>query len=192
MVLSTEGAMATAPSNRLVTPRHYSPANNPLQGQNGPPASGGRPHGPDQPAIPRVDLEPPRRLSDGTFSMPAQDEGACGPPARGDLCPPAPLDRPKRGCHKIRCRCPRRLVAVARRVEELGSDNVWVLACSFPVAPRAPYPVRRPKWMLNPIGTLVFAAAVTSRVGVGTGILNIPWCSPMAAGPASDYARHAA
>jgi hypothetical protein len=75
---------------------------------------------------------------------------------QGDLCPPAPLDPTEKGRPQIRCRWPRRARGCWVR-QRLG----LVLACPFPVAPRAPCQSTT-QVVLNPIGMLVFAATVTA------------------------------
>ncbi|MBI2150848.1 MAG: LLM class F420-dependent oxidoreductase [Acidobacteria bacterium] len=81
---------------------------------------------------------------------------------------------------------PDALVTVAQRAEDLGFDSLWVLDRSLvPVNPRAPYPIgdgsvpAKYKRTLDPLETLTFAAAHTRRAALGTGILNLPWYSPV-------------
>src|SRR5918993_194625 len=81
---------------------------------------------------------------------------------------------------------PESLVLVAKRAEDLGLDIVWVLDRTlWPINPRAPYPVGdgslpvKYKIALDPLETLTFAAAHTSRVALGTGVLNLPWYNPV-------------
>jgi probable F420-dependent oxidoreductase len=74
--------------------------------------------------------------------------------------------------------------AVARRAEELGYDTLWVLDRSlFPIDLQTPYPAgplpEVYKRALDPMETLTFAAALTTRIGLGTSILNLPWYSPV-------------
>ncbi len=78
------------------------------------------------------------------------------------------------------------MVTVAKRAEELGYDSLWVLdRILWPVNPRAPYPIGdgslpvQYKSVLDPVETLTFAAAHTSRVALATGVLNIPWYNPV-------------
>ena len=77
-------------------------------------------------------------------------------------------------------------VTVATRAEALGFDSVWVLdRLLVPLDPRAPYPVGdgtlpvQYQTVLDPLETLTFAAAHTSRVALGTSILNLPWYNPV-------------
>ena len=81
---------------------------------------------------------------------------------------------------------PEALVMVAKRAEELGYDSLWVLdRILWPVNPRAPYPIGdgslpvQYKSVLDPVETLIFAAAHTKRVALATGVLNIPWYNPV-------------
>ncbi len=82
---------------------------------------------------------------------------------------------------------PDALISVARRAEELGYSDLWVLdRLLWPLAPRAPYPAmpdgRLPdayKTLLDPFETLSFVAAHTHRVGLGTSVLNVPYYNPV-------------
>lgn len=82
---------------------------------------------------------------------------------------------------------PEALIAVAKQAEALGYDSLWVLErLLFPVAPRAAYAATADgslpeayKTVLDPIGTLVFVAAQTSRVTLGTSVLDLPFHNPL-------------
>ncbi len=81
---------------------------------------------------------------------------------------------------------PEALVLVAKRAEDLGLDSVWVLdRILWPINPRAPYPIGdgslpvRYKNVLDPLETLTFVAAHTSRIALGTGVVNLPWYNPV-------------
>ena len=81
---------------------------------------------------------------------------------------------------------PEALVTVAKRAEDLGVDSLWVLdRILWPVNPRAPYPIGdgslpvQYKQVLDPVETLTFAAAHTSRIALATGVLNLPWYNPV-------------
>jgi probable F420-dependent oxidoreductase len=81
---------------------------------------------------------------------------------------------------------PEAVVMIAKRAEELGFDSLWVLdRILWPVNPRAPYPIGdgslpvQYKNVLDPVETLTFAAAHTSRIALATGVLNIPWYNPV-------------
>jgi probable F420-dependent oxidoreductase len=83
---------------------------------------------------------------------------------------------------------PEALVMVAKRAEDLGFDSLWVLdRILWPVSPRAPYPIAdgslpvQYKNVLDPVDTLTFAAAHTSRIALATGVLNLPWYNPVLA-----------
>jgi probable F420-dependent oxidoreductase len=69
------------------------------------------------------------------------------------------------------------LTRAARQAEDLGFDDVWV-ADHIAVPVGAPYP---PSFLLESLTTLSFAAAVTTRVGLGTSILVLPLRRPVVA-----------
>jgi probable F420-dependent oxidoreductase len=73
---------------------------------------------------------------------------------------------------------------VAAEAEGAGFDSLWAMERSlFPVEPRSPYPLGALpevyKWVLDPLDTLTFVAAQTSRVRLGTSVLNLPWYNPV-------------
>ena len=81
---------------------------------------------------------------------------------------------------------PEAIVAVAQKAEELGYHSLWVSdhiitprnldASSYP---GGRYPVQ-PEWpFLEPVSTLMFAAAVTRRVRLGTSVLVITQRQPV-------------
>ena len=81
---------------------------------------------------------------------------------------------------------PEALVMVAKRAEGLGFDSLWVLdRILWPLNPRAPYPIGdgslpvKYKSVLDPLETLTFVAAHTSRIALATGVLNLPWYNPV-------------
>jgi probable F420-dependent oxidoreductase len=82
---------------------------------------------------------------------------------------------------------PENLIKVARRAEELGFDSVWVLErLLWPIAPQEPYPAapdgRLPETyqiVLDPIETLTFVAAHTTKVQLGTSVIVLPYHSPI-------------
>jgi alkanesulfonate monooxygenase SsuD/methylene tetrahydromethanopterin reductase-like flavin-dependent oxidoreductase (luciferase family) len=56
----------------------------------------------------------------------------------------------------------------------------------WPVKPKAPYPVtpdgslpEQHKYNLDPLDTLTFAAAHTSKIRLGTSVLDIPYYNPV-------------
>jgi len=79
------------------------------------------------------------------------------------------------------------LVKVARRAEELGYDSAWVLErLLWPTNPREPYPVTADgslpeayQVVFNPLETLTFVAAHTSRIRLGTSVLVLPYHIPI-------------
>src|SRR2546426_3313242 len=79
------------------------------------------------------------------------------------------------------------LIKVSRRAEELGYDSVWVLErLLWPLKPKDPYPPapdgKLPEayqLVLDPIETLTFVAAHTSKVQLGTSVLVLPYHSPI-------------
>jgi probable F420-dependent oxidoreductase len=78
-----------------------------------------------------------------------------------------------------------RRAAVA--AEQVGFRSVWVLDRLLgPVEPRSPYPGTAdgalPDGMatvLDPLGVLAYAAAVTERIRLGTSVLVAPWYAPV-------------
>ena len=79
---------------------------------------------------------------------------------------------------------PEALTRVATQVEQIGYDSVWVTERSlFPLEPITPYPLGHLpdvyKRVLDPLDALTFVAAQTSRVALGTAVLNLPWYSPV-------------
>jgi probable F420-dependent oxidoreductase len=81
---------------------------------------------------------------------------------------------------------PEALLKVAKGAEDLGFDSLWVLdRILWPVNPRSPYPIGdgslpvQYKNVLDPVETLTFAAAHTSRIALATGVLNLPWYNPV-------------
>ena len=78
---------------------------------------------------------------------------------------------------------PGAITAVARRAEELGYASLWVAdRLLYPVEPRNPYPAVADgilpevfKHSLDPVLVLNWAAACTSKILLGTGILQMPF-----------------
>lgn len=85
---------------------------------------------------------------------------------------------------------PAALIREARHAEELGFDSLWVAdRLLYPLAPRNAYPAsadgKLPAYyqrILDPLATLSFVAAHTSRIGLGTCILDIPFYNPVVVG----------
>ena len=76
------------------------------------------------------------------------------------------------------------IVKVAKRAEELKYDSVWVTErLLYPTNPQTLYyggPIPDPyKRVFDPLETLTFAAAHTSRVALGTSVLDIPFYNPV-------------
>jgi probable F420-dependent oxidoreductase len=77
------------------------------------------------------------------------------------------------------------LTRAATAAEQLGYDSLWVLERTLvPVEPRVPYVGGRPlpdalRTVLDPLECLSFVAALTSRVTLGTSVLNLPWYNPV-------------
>ncbi len=79
---------------------------------------------------------------------------------------------------------PDSLARVATRAEELGFDGLWVGERSlYPLEPTAPYPggdlPEAFKRVLDPLDALTFVAGHTTRIGLGTSVINVPWYSPV-------------
>ena len=79
---------------------------------------------------------------------------------------------------------PERIVATARRAEELGYASLWTFQrLLYPADPaRSEQPERwAPVYrsVHDPVVTLAFLAAHTSRVRLGVAVLNMPWFSPL-------------
>jgi len=82
---------------------------------------------------------------------------------------------------------PDALTAVATRAEEIGYNSLWATERSlFPIAPTEPYPASPDgslpdvyRTVLDPLTALTYVAAKTSRIAVGTSVLNLPWYSPL-------------
>jgi len=63
----------------------------------------------------------------------------------------------------------------ARQAEELGFEDVWV-SDHLAVPTGASYP---PPFLYEPVITLTWAAAATTRVGLGTSVLVLPYRHPL-------------
>lgn len=82
---------------------------------------------------------------------------------------------------------PENLIKVARRAEELGYDSVWVLErLLWPLNPKEPYPAtpdgslpKAYQIVLDPIETLTFVAAHTTKVQLGTSVVVLPYHTPI-------------
>ena len=82
---------------------------------------------------------------------------------------------------------PEAIVRVAQRAEELGYDSVWVTErLLYPIEPKTPYMATPDgslpevyKTVLDPLESLTFVAGQTSRVALGTSILDMPYYNPV-------------
>ncbi len=82
---------------------------------------------------------------------------------------------------------PEAMVRVAQRAEELGYDSVWVTErLLYPIEPQTPYPATPDgslpevyKTVLDPLESLTFVAGQTSRIGLGTSVLDMPYYNPV-------------
>jgi len=76
---------------------------------------------------------------------------------------------------------------IAQRAEALGYDSLWTVErLLWPVNPQTPYPVtpdgRLPeeyKHVLDPLDSLTYAAALTTKIGLGTSVLDMPYYNPV-------------
>ncbi len=79
------------------------------------------------------------------------------------------------------------MVKVARHAEGLGFDTVWVTErVLYPINPRTPYGATPDgslpegyKIVFDPIEALTWVAAQTSRIRLGTSVLDIPFYNPV-------------
>lgn len=75
---------------------------------------------------------------------------------------------------------PQHITEIARRAEELGYRTLWTYQRLLVPADAPAVPQYRS--VLDPATVLGFAAAVTSRIRLGTGIVNLPFQSPVLLG----------
>jgi len=76
------------------------------------------------------------------------------------------------------------IAKAAKRAEELNYDSIWVTErLLYPTNPQTSYyggPLPEPyKRVFDPLETLTFAAAHTSRITLGTSVLDIPFYNPV-------------
>ena len=80
------------------------------------------------------------------------------------------------------------LIDFARFAEERGFDSLWVsdhvvvprtIASRYPYSPDGRFPIPPDLPFLEPLATLLFAAAVTQRARLGTSILVVPMRNPV-------------
>ncbi len=82
------------------------------------------------------------------------------------------------------------IVRVAKRAEELGYGSVWVTErLLYPLKPQTPYAGTPDgslpdvyKKVFDPLATLTFVAAKTSRIRIGTSVLDMPFYHPLMLG----------
>jgi probable F420-dependent oxidoreductase len=82
---------------------------------------------------------------------------------------------------------PEAIKTVAQKAESLGYYSLWTVErVLWPVAPKVPYPAtpdgslpEEYKYCLDPLDALTFAAAHTSKVKLGTSVLDIPYYNPV-------------
>src|SRR3954447_9407299 len=82
---------------------------------------------------------------------------------------------------------PAAIIEVAKAADERGYSSVWAMdRLLAPLSPRTPYPAspdgelpEEQRTVLDPLGVLTLAAAVTERVRLGTGVLVAPWYAPV-------------
>jgi probable F420-dependent oxidoreductase len=70
---------------------------------------------------------------------------------------------------------PGAIAAAARQADDLGFDDVWV-SDHIAIPADAPYP---PAFLYEPVVALTWAAAATTRVGLGTSVLVLPYRHPL-------------
>ena len=82
---------------------------------------------------------------------------------------------------------PEAVKSVAQKAEELGYSSLWTVErLLWPVKPQAPYPVTPDgslpepyKHNLDPLDALTYAAAFTSKIRLGTSVLDMPYYNPV-------------
>lgn len=76
------------------------------------------------------------------------------------------------------------ITKAAKRAEELKYDSLWVTErLLYPTNPQTSYyggPLPEPyKRVFDPVETLTFTAALTSKIALGTSVLDIPFYNPV-------------
>jgi len=85
---------------------------------------------------------------------------------------------------------PEAIASMATRAEALGYDSLWVTdRLLYPIRPRTPYSATPDgslpeayRYVIDPVVALSLAAAHTSRIAIGTSVLNIPFYNPVLLG----------
>ena len=106
---------------------------------------------------------------------------------RAGTARPSPAHRIARCCRSVgsasgraRSPTPKASSTVAQTAESLGFDSIWVgehPVLIDPQAPPSPLPSRSE--MMDPVPVLAYAAAATSRIQLGTGIVILPLRNPV-------------
>ena len=80
------------------------------------------------------------------------------------------------------------VIGFAKMAEEHGFDSLWVsdhviiprkIEARYPYSPDGSFPIPPDMPLLEPIATMIFAAAVTERAKLGTTVLVIPMRNPI-------------
>lgn len=75
---------------------------------------------------------------------------------------------------------PSLLVEIAQRAEATGFESLWTVEHLVLADPqRRPSPLPPDAWLLEPLITLSYVAARTSRLRLGTGVLILPFRNPV-------------
>ncbi len=82
---------------------------------------------------------------------------------------------------------PQNQILVAQRAEALGYHSLWVFQrMLYPIKPQNDYPpLPGQPWpksfecVMDPLVSLAFVAAVTSRIRLGTSVLIVPYYTPV-------------
>jgi probable F420-dependent oxidoreductase len=82
---------------------------------------------------------------------------------------------------------PENLVRIARHAEDLGYDSLWTIErLLWPLQPQTPYPVTRDgmlpheyKHVLDPLDAITFVAGHTTKIALGTSVLDMPYYNPV-------------
>lgn len=82
---------------------------------------------------------------------------------------------------------PDAMTDIARRAEERGFDSLWVTERTlWPLEPQVPYVATADGSLpeafrsnLDPVASLAYIAGQTSRISIGTSVLNLPWYNPV-------------
>ena len=79
---------------------------------------------------------------------------------------------------------------IARTAEQLGYESIWVGEHPVLIDPHEPpSPLPSHSELMDPVPVLAYAAAVTSRIKLGTGVLLLPHAQPAHPGEATGHDR---